>query len=498
MSRTPATLAPRARRTVQPAELPRTNLPAVGGRPQSVRIHRPNARSVVLPLREDERYVFGRHDAADVVFDSPSVSRLHGVLRCDGGTWRYEDLGSRNGSVAHTAISGVQQLGAHQSVEMHAHDKVEVGSADDVLELLPDVPLDAPARSREESTEKSPAARAFAEKVELAARTKVPVFLLGPSGCGKTHTARQIHVRSHSPGPFVPINCARLPQDASALHSELLGHVKGAFTGAELPRVGKLTHANGGTLFLDEVESLSNLAQGFLLDVLEGSGDLAPLGAREMGTRPPLFRLISASKVPLLQSGLRPDLCERLAEGHMWRMPTLAERREDIAGLVRFFAAEQSKLLGVPVEIADDAVALSELAPWPGQIRQVRAMLVALSQMALAAPAGPGPRKLSLRKSDVERHLQEREEAFGSMGTAAPAAPKERVFDAVKPAPEAGGMRVKADARSLTSDQVRRALDTTRGNQSEAARHLGIARNTLARRMRDFGIPSSEGAQDEG
>ncbi len=426
-----------------------------------------------LRLDESARYVLGRHDAADIVFDAPEVSRLHGVLRFVGGAWRYEDYGSQNGSTL-VRLDDIRAVPAHAPVELRALDVLELGGEGARIELLPaseaDDDDDDGARSLDVVVSK--AARAFAERVRLAARTRVPVFLLGPSGVGKTFTAREIHDASALPGPFVPVNCARLPQEPTALHSELLGHVKGAYTGADGARTGKLVFADGGTLFLDEVESLPALAQGFLLDVLEGSGDLAPLGAQAPRLKPITFRLVAASKLPLGKSGLRDDLCERLAEGHLWRVPGLEERREDIPGLLRRFAAEQEKMLGARVSIPPAAVRFCVDAPWPGQIRQLRASVVALSQLGLArlserAERTGGKRpEIVLRDGDFAAHLAERELVFGD-------------DDAV---------RTKADPRALTAAQLRRALANASGSRTAAAKALGISRNTLAKKARELGV----------
>lgn len=473
------------RRTVSLAEL-RANRPqpAPDASPvRGIRIHRPGAKASTLRLKEDERYVLGRHDAADVVFDSPAVSRVHGMLRADAGRWLYEDTQSRNGTaILRAGESDAADVGHHAPVELAVGDVLEVGNPENRVEALAEPDVEEVALPS--GTERSGAARDFTQRLELAARTRVPVFLLGPSGCGKTHSARGIHQRGQGSGQFVAINCARLPTDPTALHSELLGHVRGAFTGAEGSRTGKLQHANGGTLFLDEVESMPMLAQGFLLDVLESSGDFSPLGSREVNTRPPVFRLISASKVPLAQSGLRTDLCERLAEGHMWRVPTLDERRDDIPGLMALFAAEQATLLGVPVVLGDEAVAVATGSAWPGQIRQLRATVYALAQTALvtAAMKNERPRKLLIRRQDLETHLAERHAAFGESARSA--------ATTLPPAPVVADEPVKtrADPRALTRAQLQKVLDQVNGNQSQAARVLGIARNTLSRRMREFGI----------
>jgi DNA-binding NtrC family response regulator len=447
---------------------------------RAVRILRGENASTLL-LDERARYVIGRHDAADIVFDAPEVSRLHGVVRFVDGCWRYEDYGSQNGSTL-IRLDDIRTVPPHAPEALSALDVIELGGEAARLEMLPLSEVDDDHASathvavagRALDTEVSKASRAFSERVRLAAKTRVPVFLLGPSGVGKTFTARQIHELSALPGPFVPINCARLPQEPTALHSELLGHVKGAYTGAEAARTGKLVHADGGTLFLDEVESLPPLAQGFLLDVLEGSGDLAPLGAQAQAARlkPITFRLIAASKSALSQSGLRSDLCERLAEGHLWRVPGLDERKEDIAGLVRRFAAEQEKMLGVRVVVTPAAIRFCVDARWLGQIRQLRAAVVALAQLGLARRAlssgavDASDAPITLKDGDFEAHLAEREIGFGS-------------GDAV---------RIKADARSLNGAQLRQALAAAGGSKAAAAKALGISRNTLAKKAKEFGL----------
>lgn len=432
-------------------------------RVRAARVHR-GERTSTLVLDERERYVLGRHDAADIAFDAPEVSRVHGVLRAIDGRWCFEDYGSANGSVL-VRLEGEQAIAAHAPVPVGAGDVVELGGPGARLELLVDVD-EEDERDTTLDVSRSRAARAFAERVRLAAKTRVPVFLLGASGVGKTFTARRIHDDSGVPGPFVPVNCARLPADPGALHSELLGHVKGAFTGAESARVGKLVLADGGTLFLDEVESLPPLAQGFLLDVLEGSGDLAPLGAHAPRLKPVTFRLVSASKLPLHDSELRLDLCERLAEGHLWRVPGLEDRVDDIPALVRRFAAEQASMLGARVVVAPAAVRFCAAASWPGQIRQLRATVIALAQLALARALDrgaddPAGLTLTVREEDVAAHLAERHEAFG--GTSAP--------------------RTKVDARRLTQAQARAALTAADGNLAQAARTLGISRTTLAKKL---------------
>jgi transcriptional regulator with AAA-type ATPase domain len=463
-----------ARTVTGPDELrPRREPSSAPPRAASLRLFREGAEPVDIELSGQSRTLIGRHDGVDVCFESSEVSRMHGALACEDGRWTYTDLGSSNGSALLTQAEAARG-DAGQPSPLHAMDQVALDIGDQVLlggwgsriELRPPLP---PPAAKGDATLRSAAGRAFADNLALAARTKVPVFLLGASGTGKTHAARQIHVTPDA--PFVLLNCARLSQDPALLHSELLGHVKGAFTGAAGARTGSFYAAQGGTLCLDEVESLAPAAQGFLLDILEGTGDPSPMGSPAGGVERPAFRLVSCSKVALDASGLRADLCERLAEGHLWRVPALAERTDDIPGLLQRFADEQTKMLGVSVSLTDEALAWAQTAPWPGEIRQLRATVAVLAQAAVASSAGP-VRRVVIRTDDLQRHVAERN----------------AVFARSTPEPQAPQAPAKRFARSLTRDDVQAALRAADGNQSAAARSLGIARNTLAKKMRDFGL----------
>jgi DNA-binding NtrC family response regulator len=467
--------------------------PAAAEQARGLRIERPHQSTVDVALDEDRRYVIGRHDAADVVLEAAEVSRLHGALSFEGDRWTYQDLGSVNGTtLVQRGLRGgprgdPRPLDAHEMVALEPGDVLEIGDVACRVELLANAP---PAVAIDADVGVSSAARALDDAVEIAARTRLPVFLLGGSGTGKTHTARALHKRSKLAGAFVLVNCARLPADAAALQSELLGHVKGAFTGAVAARVGRVTAADNGTLFLDEVENLSALAQGFLLDVLEGTGDAGPLGAPVGPAQPLRARLVSASKQPLSKSGLRRDLCERLAAGHMLVLPTLAERRSDIPRLVRGFADEQSRLLGVTVVVEEAAMALVIEAPWPGEIRQLRAAVATCAQEALARANGA---RSVVRREDVDAQLRARAAAFSADAgdgdiAAAAAAVKEGDRRNASPAAAPVTREVMPNPYHLTAVDVRDALARHDNNQSAAARSLGIARNTLRRKMKEFGV----------
>lgn len=454
-------------------------------RPKAIRVHRPSGEPVELLLREQRRYTFGRA-GADVILSNDRVSRLHGMLRYDHGAWRYVDLGSTNGSFLCT----VEDLERHERTDedLPAH-RLDDGESTEVLvghilllgtrtvrlELLSEVPEHLLADASQAAVSRS--AQLLERQTNIAAHTFLPVFLLGPSGCGKTHTAKEIHERSGLSGAFELINCARLPTDVASLHSELLGHEKGAFTGADEARLGKFQNADGGTLFLDEVESLSETAQGFLLDILEGEG-IAPFGAAP-GTKPraPKFRLISASKTPLSESNLRRDLAERLVEGHIMELPRLEERREDIPLLIAGFIEELEREHQIEARFEGGAIAAMREMSWPGQIRELRSTVRTLINEGFAAQRIDGRSEpVVVTEKDV-RHRREHRRAGIGTGSRIP------VHTSATPS-----SAPTTKARALTADQVRSALEACEGNKTRAAKQLGIARNTLVSKMRRFGI----------
>jgi DNA-binding NtrC family response regulator len=310
------------------------------------------------------------------------------------------------------------------------------------------------------------------------------VFLLGKSGTGKTFIAREIHSRSRLDGNFVVLNCGRLPQDTTALTSELLGHVKGAFTDAHSARVGKLYSANGGTLFLDEVEFLPSVAQDFLIDVLEGTGSFAPLGASsDFREPPPRFRLISASKQPLLRSGLRPDLAQRLATGEFLILPTIEDRREDIPSLVEDFLRRLKAEQQYDAGFNSDALVYLQKADWPGQIRELESTVKAVvaREVALQSLEGLGKRRTVITLESVKSYLQQRQLGFGAtvgLGEPEPAS-------TVMVAASAGVRKRPGD---LTAREIQAALDKHGGKKTRAAAELEIAVNTLKARMKALGL----------
>jgi len=207
-------------------------------------------------------------------------------------------------------------------------------------------------------------------ELDLVAPTSLTVLILGPSGSGKELAARELHRRSGRSGPLVPVNCAALAE--GALESELFGHVRGAFTGADRDRPGALVSASGGTVFLDEVADLSARVQSMLLRVIQEK-EIRALGS-DSWKRVDL-RFVAATNRPLEELArtklFREDLLFRL-QGAVLRTPALAERRHEIPYLVPRLVERIALGLGrVPPTLEPGLFQTLASQPWPGNIRQL-------------------------------------------------------------------------------------------------------------------------------
>ncbi|MFY0528103.1 sigma-54-dependent Fis family transcriptional regulator [Archangium gephyra] len=459
--------------------------------PKALLVQREGIEDLTVPLYPDRSYVFGRAPESTVVFPHDAVSRQHGRLSFrEDQRWVYRELNSKNGSfLGRTDEQGpvdarlhFQRVGPSRDQVLEAGDVVLLGNGKSRITLLAEVPPGAVAAPLVRKEVSSVTAQ-LERSIERCARHHLPVFLLGKSGTGKTFIARDIHTRSGVEGNFVILNCGRLPQDTAALTSELLGHVKGAYTGASLSRVGKLYSANGGTLFLDEVEFLSSLAQDFLVDVLEGTGSLAPLGAPpDFREPPPRFRLISASKVPLRQTALRPDLTQRLATGDFIILPTLEERHEDIPHLVEVFLHRLKVEQQYDAELTREAITFLQKASWPGQIRELESTVrtVVAREAAQQELEGLARHRTLVTLESVRTYLEQRERGFGGPVSE----PAQR---GTRPSVEALAP-VRKRPGDLTGEDIRRALEKHEGNKTRASVELRVALNTLKARMKALGI----------
>ncbi|HMA98611.1 MAG TPA: nitrogen regulation protein NR(I) [Wenzhouxiangella sp.] len=317
---------------------------------------------------------------------------------------------------------------------------------------------------------------AFQEMIRVIGRlsgSDIPVLITGETGTGKELVAKALH--QHSPrarGPFVAINTAAIPEDL--LESELFGHERGAFTGAADKRRGRFEQASGGTLFLDEIGDMPLSLQSRLLRVL-AEGEYYRLGGHDLVKSD--VRIITAThrNLPeLVDTGqFRADLYHRLKVITL-RVPPLRERLEDVPALVRHFLREAGQAFRLPPKLADRALLehLSSLE-WPGNVRELRHLCQSLAALAPAPVIGIDdlPPELHPDHRGGQSDAPDWAELISSELRQRLSTKEPDVYDPLKTRFEQHIARV--------------AVDFCKGNQSEAARRLGMSRNTLARILKE-------------
>ena len=304
----------------------------------------------------------------------------------------------------------------------------------------------------------SAAMRTVLQRASRFAASDAPVIILGESGSGKEVIARALHASSaRRLRPFVAVNVAALPADL--LESELFGHAKGAFTGADRQKAGLFEEAEGGTLLLDEIGEMPLPLQAKLLRALQ-DGEVRRVGdSRSFAAD---VRIVCAThrdlKARVAAGTFREDLYFRLRVLSL-TVPPLRERPEDVLVLARqFLAAERTQAKGFTPEAARLLLAYA----WPGNVRELANAVKHGAAMAVAGmPIGP---------DDLPEELLQAAPAPTLAGAEGPLGTLEQV----------------------EREHILRVLDACGGSQSEAARVLGIARNTLWRKLRGYGAP--EGA----
>jgi Nif-specific regulatory protein len=327
---------------------------------------------------------------------------------------------------------------------------------------------------------KSEAIRRVRRELERFAATELPIFLTGESGVGKELVARAIHASSpRRAASFVAVNCAAMPD--TLLESELFGHVRGAFTGADKARRGKLALADRGTLFLDEVADMSPAAQAKLLRVLE-DGEVVPVGS-EASTRVDL-RVVSASHKDLARAvadgRFRQDLYYRLAGAEI-SIPALRERGSDVVELAEVFLARIRQQRAAPSHLSPDAIAAMQTYAWPGNVRELRHAIERACAIATSDAIEPGD--LALRSPPTAA-------GAGAAG-AAPAIAAPAI--AAPAGPSGSGLAGQYAALDATERRlVEQAMAAAGGNVSEAARLLGITRIMMKRRLDRFSGETGE------
>ena len=344
----------------------------------------------------------------------------------------------------------------------------------------------APTSATSETPEmlgQAPAMQEVFRAIGRLSQSNATVLITGGSGTGKELVARALH--RHSPraaGPFVAINTAAIPKDL--LESELFGHERGAFTGAQSSRRGRFEQAEGGSLFLDEIGDMPPDLQVRLLRVLS-DGEYYRVGGHS--PQKSNVRVIAATHQNLdqrVQQGLfREDLLHRLNVVRL-RLPPLAERREDIGPLARHFLQKSARDLAVePKVLSDEGLKALSAFSFPGNVRQLENICHWLTVMA------PGQR---IDVADLPPEVRAAPVAL-SAETADPAwraALDQELARALAHDEPAVGDRLE---KEFEKTLILRALAHTGGHRMEAAQRLGWGRNTLTRKIQELGLEAELG-----
>ena len=324
----------------------------------------------------------------------------------------------------------------------------------------------------------APAMQEVFRAIGRLSQSNATVLITGESGTGKELVARALH--RHSPraaGPFVAINTAAIPKDL--LESELFGHERGAFTGAQSLRRGRFEQAEGGTLFLDEIGDMPADLQVRLLRVLS-DGEYYRVGGH--APQKASVRIIAATHQNLeerVQQGLfREDLLHRLNVVRL-RLPPLRERLEDIAPLARHFLQKSARELAVETKtLSDDALKVLAAFSFPGNVRQLENVCHWVTVM------GPGQR---IEVADLPPEVREvaRSGAGGAVEMGWQQALDRELAQALVRGERNVGDRLEHEFEKTL---IRRALAHTGGHRMEAAAWLGWGRNTLTRKIQELGL----------
>ena len=309
-----------------------------------------------------------------------------------------------------------------------------------------------------------------------------PVLIRGESGTGKELIARAIYQHSErNENCYLAVNCAALSE--TLLESELFGHEKGAFTGAERRHVGKFEQCNEGSIFLDEIGDMSPLLQSKVLRLLQEQKFERVGGTKTIQTD---ARIISATNRDLEsmieENEFRLDLYHRINAFEI-HLPPLRERGDDIDLLISFFIRRLSKQMGKKVEgISPSAVGILKEYQWPGNVRELQSVIRHALLMATGPVIVPENLRSELRHSNSTT-------AAAPTSIAAPAARMDGVNEFVQGRIDEGSNEIYAETLEMMERKlITKILGETSGNQSQAAELLGITRGSLRNKIRSLGI----------
>ncbi len=405
----------------------------------------------------DGTILVGKHPENDVVIDAPGVSRYHLEIRAEADAVVVRDVGSKNGTFYNGARVTEVRIGVGATLRIGGPAGTELG-----IELVHQ-PAVQPSTSDRFGPliGRSSAMRSVFTVLERTAPTAATILILGETGTGKEVCAQAIHAASpRKDAPLGVIDCGAIPHHL--IESELFGHRRGAFTGAEGDRIGAFESAQGGTLFLDEIGELPLDLQPKLLRAVE-SRSIQRLG--ETTRRPVDVRVIAAThrelEAEVTRGRFRQDLFYRLAVVTV-RLPPLRERGDDVLLLARHILAS----FGQPdaVDVAEPSIASALLGyAWPGNVRELRNAIERSIHLgaAHALPLG----------------------GAAAPAQAAPAQPP-AAGSADLPFKEAKEQLVVAFERAY----VERLMAKHQGNISAASREADIDRNYLYRLLKKHGL----------
>jgi two-component system response regulator AtoC len=433
--------------------------------------------SYALPARGS--IVLGRSEKSDLKIDDPSITRQHARLHL-GERIEIEDLGSVNGTRVRD-----QRVEPGQRVPVFRGEAFRLGAALLVIHAV-DEPV-APSRpiSEEVATRRDdgtgtghlpgdrsrsrivhdPVMHELYALVDRIAVGNINVLVLGETGVGKELVAERVHERSRRRArPFLRLNCAAVAE--SLLEAELFGYERGAFTGATHAKPGLLEAVDGGTLFLDEVGEMPLAVQAKMLRALE-SQQVLRVGA--LSPRTIDVRFVAATNRDLeeqVRAGrFREDLYFRL-NGALIAVPPLRERTSEIEPLAReFIRSTCTDLARPPVVLRPESLLMLQRYPWPGNVRELKNFV---ERAVLVAPGG----EILPEHFPIQRM--------------ASTLPLHRIGHESLPPPSAAPVASGVDPER---DRILAVLAECGGNQSRAAKVLGISRTTLVTRLNAYGIP---------
>jgi DNA-binding NtrC family response regulator len=335
---------------------------SAGGFRLRVQLGLANPRELAI---DDQRIVIGSAEDAALVLHDPGASPYHCEIVREGGQTILRDLDSRTG----TWLGGVKI----REVVLAGPVRWRIGCCEIVFDVAPrdEVALDERVPALRTLVGDSALMRTAVARLARIAERDTPLLLEGESGTGKELAAQGVHDASaRARGPFVVVDCGSIAR--SLIESELFGHERGAYTGANQARDGAFVNARGGTLFLDEIGELDLDLQPRLLGALERR-EVKPIG----GARPvPIdLRIIAATNRDLhrevARGRFREDLYYRLAVARV-RLPPLRDRLEDLPLLIRHFLAEHERADGLARPLDELLLERFEGRTWPGNIRELR------------------------------------------------------------------------------------------------------------------------------